>query len=101
MSRERFRDNAQYFPADWHSENERPFGRNVGSDETHIRYFDYLLAKEEAEAEHRADDDVLEAIYKMIEQDDLQSSKIKIMIEKRWADQGGRYWNGVYNTFKS
>lgn len=58
----------------------------------------YVLQKklwEEAEKEHAADDEVLTIIYK-------RSSDILILaaIEKRWSEQGGKYWDGKYYSFE-
>lgn len=50
---------------------------------------------QEAEADHRMDDDLLEAIYKH----PSAGPEIKNMIERRWAESGGRYIDGEYRTF--
>lgn len=50
---------------------------------------------EEAEAEHQKDDELLSAIYR----GDLQGESLTKAIEERWAEQGGRYWDGAYYKF--
>lgn len=50
---------------------------------------------EEAETEHQKDDDLLSAAYK----GDIQGESLVKAIEERWAEQGGRYWNGQYYKF--
>jgi hypothetical protein len=51
---------------------------------------------QEAEEDHRQDDEVLRAIYEHAD----ATPTIKGMIERRWAKSGGRYIGGEYRTFK-